>query len=153
VPVHLVCGPTGAGKTTLAIDLAHRLGAIRYSIDEWMATLFWMDSPQPLQLEWTVERIRRCEAQIWADARQVLKRGLPVILDLGFTTAEHRGRFVGLAKAEGHAVEIHVVDAPAHERWRRVEARNATRGATYRLTVTRRMFDFMESIWEPPDPT
>jgi predicted kinase len=132
------------------LALATRLGAVRYSIDEWMATLFWMDSPQPIKFDWTIERIARCEAQIWSDACQVAARGLAVVLDLGFTTASHRAKFVALARKLGFATEIHVADAPAEERWRRVERRNAERGATYRLAVTREMFDFMETIWEPP---
>ena len=33
--LHLVCGSTGAGKTTYAIALADRLCAVRFSIDEW----------------------------------------------------------------------------------------------------------------------
>jgi hypothetical protein len=40
---------------------------------------------------------------------------------------------------------------PADERWRRVQARNTAKGETYRIEVTRPMFDFIESIWQPPD--
>ena len=43
--IHLIWGSTGAAKTTYALQLAPELGAIRFSIDEWMAALFWMDSP------------------------------------------------------------------------------------------------------------
>ena len=57
--VHLICGSTGAGKTTYALRLSEQLGAVRFSIDEWMATLFWMDTPQPLDPAWSVERARR----------------------------------------------------------------------------------------------
>ncbi|MBM3515486.1 MAG: ATP-binding protein [Alphaproteobacteria bacterium] len=148
--VHLVCGPTGAGKTTYAIELAQRLDAVRYSIDEWMTTLFWMDSPTPIHFAWTMERITRCEAQIWDNAQQVLARQIPVVLDLGFTTAVHRRKFIDLANAAGYGTKTHVADAPADERWQRVQRRNAAKGETYRLEVTREMFDFMESIWEAP---
>ena len=30
--------------------------------------------------------------------------------------------------------------------------RNAAPGKTYRMTVTRSMFDFIEAIWQPPSP-
>src|SRR5689334_16988583 len=43
--VHLICGSTGAGKTTYARRLADEIGAVVFSIDEWMAALFWMDAP------------------------------------------------------------------------------------------------------------
>jgi len=47
---------------------------------------------------------------------------------------------------------LYVVDAPREDRWRRVEARNCEKGATCQLPfeVTREMFDFVESQWEPP---
>ena len=32
-----------------------------------------------------------------------------------------------------------------------MQARNRDRGETYRLEVTREMFDFVETLWEPPD--
>jgi predicted kinase len=149
-PVHIVCGPTGAGKTTAALALAEHLKAVRFSIDEWMAVLFWKDSPAPVEYLWTVERINRCEALIWSMAKQVLARGLPVVLDLGFTRAQHRSRFVALAHDAGYRCVLHVAEAPAEERWRRVQARNAKKGATYQLQVTREMFEFMEKMWEPP---
>ena len=146
----LIVGCTGAGKTTYARRLADELGAVRFSIDEWMMTLFWKDSPQPLQFAWTMERVERCEAQIFATARQVAERGVPAVLDLGFTTRKHRDKFRLLGADAGLSVAIHFVDVPADERWRRVERRNAERGETYAMTVDRSMFDFMEGLWEPP---
>lgn len=146
----LVVGCTGAGKSTYARALADQLGALRFSIDEWMVALFWADSPQPIQFDWTIERVNRCEAQIFAIARQAATRGVPAVLDLGFTTKAHRDKFRDLGEQAGLSVAVHFVDVPANERWRRVEQRNAQQGETYSLTVDRGMFDFMEGLWEPP---
>jgi hypothetical protein len=55
--IHLICGSTGAGKTTYALRLSDQLEGIRFSIDEWMAMLFWMDTPQPLNPAWSIERV------------------------------------------------------------------------------------------------
>ncbi len=150
--VHLICGSTGAGKTTYALKLGEQLGAVRFSIDEWMSTLFWMDSPQPLDPTWSMQRIERCSAQIWATAMQVAVRGVPCILDLGFSGAAQRARHVDLAREAGLSVQLHFLDVSADERWRRVEARNRQKGETYQLgfDVTREMFDFVESLWQPP---
>jgi hypothetical protein len=41
---------------------------------------------------------------------------------------------------------------PVEERWTRVEARNANKGETYAMEVDRSMFDFVETMWELPDP-
>lgn len=146
----LVVGCTGAGKSTYARTLADQLGALRFSIDEWMVALFWADSPQPIEFAWTMERVNRCEAQIFAMAQQAAARGVPAVLDLGFTTKAHRDKFRELGKAAGFSVAVHFIDVPADERWRRVEHRNAQQGETYSLKVDRGMFDFMEGLWEPP---
>ena len=146
----LVVGCTGAGKSSYARALADQLGALRFSIDEWMVALFWVDSPQPIEFAWTMERVNRCEAQIFAIARQATTRGVPAVLDLGFTTKAHRDKFRDLGEQAGLSVAVHFVDVPADERWRRVEQRNAQQGETYSLTVDRGMFDFMEGLWEPP---
>jgi len=150
--VHLVCGSTGAGKTTYALKLAEQLAAVRFSIDEWMSALFWMDTPQPLDPAWSMERVERCSAQIWATAAQIAARGVPCILDLGFSLAAQRARYADLAREAGLSVQLHFLDASPAERWRRVEARNCQKGETYQLgfDVTREMFDFVETLWEPP---
>lgn len=150
--IHLICGSTGAGKTTYAQALSDRIGGIRFSIDEWMTVLFWMDSPQPLQPAWSMERVERCLAQIWLTASGVAQRGVPCVLDIGLSQASSRARFGKLANERGLSTQLHYVDVPAEERWRRVEARNAAKGGTYHLPfdVTRDMFDFVETLWEPP---
>ena len=81
------------------------------------------------------------------------RRGNPVpsVLDLGFTKRDHRDRIRALATQAGLGATIHFVDVPADERWRRVERRNSERGETYAMQVDRHMFDFMESLWEPPE--
>jgi predicted kinase len=150
--IHLICGSTGAGKTTYALRLSHQLRAVRFSIDEWMAELFWMDSPQPLDPTWSIERVERCLSQIWAVARPIAALGVPCVLDLGFGQQQSRARFANLAADAGLPVQLHFIDVPAEERWRRVEARNAQKGETYQLRfdVTREMFDFVEGLWETP---
>ena len=63
--IHLLCGSTGAGKTTYGRRLAEDLGAVRFSIDEWMSALFWMDAPDPFTPAWAMERVERSAAMIW----------------------------------------------------------------------------------------
>ena len=150
--VHLLCGPTGSGKTTYARRLAEQEGAARFSIDEWMSALFWMDADHPFEPAWAMERVQRCAGLIWRTAEDVCLRGLPCVLEIGLTTAEARARYAGLARAAGLPVRLHLVDAPAGTRWSRVEARNAEAGEGGQLPfeLTREMFDFVEAMWEPP---
>jgi predicted kinase len=148
--VILVTGSTGAGKTSYAIDVAKRLGGVRFSIDDWMTTLFWMDSPDPIEFEWTMARIGRCEAQMLEQVAALSALGIPSILDLGFTRTDHRARFAAAVGGMGAEISLHWVDVPTEERWRRVEQRNTEKGETFAMTVDRAMFDFMEGQWQPP---
>ena len=151
--IHLVCGSTGAGKTTYAIALTESLRGVRFSIDEWMAALFWMDATQPIEAAWAMARVERAMAQIWRTASQVASREVPCVLDLGLGQRTHRDKLAVLAQDAGHSLQLHFLDVPAAERWRRVRLRNREKSLTAQLPfdVTREMFDFVEGIFEPPD--
>ncbi len=150
--VILVVGCTGAGKTTYARQLADAIGGICFSIDEWMMPLFSKDSPQPIQFAWMMERINRCEVKIFELAQQLASRGVPAVLDLGFTKKQHRDKFRALCADAELTVVVHFVDVDRETRWQRVEQRNQERGETFAMQVDRGMFDFMEGMWEPPLP-
>ena len=150
--VHLICGSTGAGKTTYARALCARIGAVHFSIDEWMVALFWMDNLAPTDPSWALERVERCMTQIWATARQVAAQRTPCVLDFGFGMKDLRTRFAKVAREAGFSVQLHVLNIPADERWRRVVARDASPADGHRLpfSITREMFDFVETMWQPP---
>jgi len=146
----VVTGSTGAGKSTFARELAARVGGVRFSIDEWMTALFWMETPEKKDFLWAMERIGRCEAQIAAVAVSLATAGVDSVLDLGFTLRAHREAWLKRAWEAGIAVELHVLDVPAEVRWERVCERNGGEGETFSFEVTREMFDFMEARWELP---
>ena len=149
---HLITGSTGASKTTYALRLTESLGAIRLSIDDWMAGLFGPDMPEPLDEAWMFDRVARCERRMLHVALDVAARGGDVVLDLGFTTAAHRRAIAGQIAEHGFDVALHWLDVSVAERWRRVLHRNEARGETFALTVTRPMFDFIEARYETPGP-
>jgi predicted kinase len=150
--IHLVCGSTGAGKTTYSTKLRQQLGALHLSIDDWMVTLFAPDTPPQVSWPWIEERVLRCERQIVATALALARTGVPSILDLGLQRVDQRRRVAERAAAAGNRVHLHFLDVEADERWRRVEQRNDQQGDTFRVKVTRPMFDFIETIWQPPTP-
>ncbi len=149
--IHLICGSTGAGKTTYARELSAEIGALHFSIDEWMAALFWMDNPAATDPTWAIERVERCMTQIWTMAVRVAERGVPCVLDFGFGTKALRARFAGLARERSFGVMLHVLDVAAEERWRRVQSRNADGSGQLGFAITREMFDFVEASWQAPD--
>jgi predicted kinase len=148
--VHMVCGLTGAGKSTYSEKLRRDLGAVRFSIDEWNNALFFMDREPTSDFDWFYERVQRSCAQMRATAEHVLAGGLPVIFDCGLTNKHERQIFYDWADDHGYPVTLHFLDVETDTRWGRVETRNAEQGETYMLHVTREMFDFMEGIWEAP---
>ena len=148
--IHLVCGSTGAGKTTFAAALAARIGGLRFSLDDWMARLFYPDQAPGLSYDWTMERIGRATAQMQAIAAPLARLGVPSVFDCGFTSAEDRAPFADWAEAEGFATRLHVLELAPEARWARVEKRNAEQGESFAFAVTREMFDFVETLWEPP---
>ncbi|MBL4863698.1 MAG: ATP-binding protein [Rhodobiaceae bacterium] len=148
--VNLVCGSTGAGKSTFARALADDRQAVRFSIDEWMSNLYWPDQAPGEDYRWAIERVERCERQIWATCCEILSRDRDVILDLGFTERKQRDRFRTWAEAVGVPTVTHFVTADIEVRRSRVRKRNEGEGETFAFEVTDEMFDFMEGIFEPP---
>jgi len=147
----LVCGPTGAGKTTYAIAVSEEVKAIRFSIDPWMQTLFASDMTS-IDYEWMMERVQRCYEQIWSVGEQILKIDGNVVLDLGFTTREQRAVFVRRGLELGVQAEVHYLDAPPDIRRQRVKIRNQEKDpSVYAFEVTDAMLDFMDPRFEIPD--
>ena len=146
----LVCGPTGVGKTTYSLKLADEIGAVRFSIDPWMQTMFAKDMKE-LDYEWMIERVHRCYDQIWEVSQQILSLDGKVILDLGFTTKEQRNLFADKARAMDLNPEIHYLNASSDVRKKRVAKRNFEKDPkVYSFEVTDFMFDFMEPRFEVP---
>ena len=148
--VHMICGLTGAGKSTYAEALRQEIGAVRFSIDDWNATLFFMDADPASDFDWFYERVQRSGRQIRATADQILSLSTPVVFDFGFPNRQERQIVYDWADAAGYDVKLHFVDVDPDTRWQRVQKRNAEKGDTFALEVTREMFDFMEGIWEAP---
>jgi predicted kinase len=150
--LHVIFGPSGAGKTTYAHAFARREKAVAFILDDWMARLFAPDMPEPLEYEWMIERVQRCEAQIWSTAAGVLATGGSVILDIGLMRRADRARVREIAEAAELPLQWHFVTASAEARRARVADRNVVRGENFAIEVTPEMFDFIEGVFEPPAP-
>jgi predicted kinase len=137
----LVVGLPGAGKTTLARRLAEEAGAVRMSPDEWMHAL-GVDLHDG-------EFRARLEGVLKEHARDLLRRGVPVVVEYGLWAESERETFRLLARELGVPVELHVLEAPVEELWRRVEARNADLppGAA---RITRDAFVAYLPFWQSP---
>jgi predicted kinase len=146
----MVCGPIGAGKTTVARRLSVEHGALRFSLDEWVMQLFGSEAPDPMIFEWWAERCKRCSERIWSIALELLAQNVDVILDFGFPGAEQREEYRRRAMQVGATVHLHIVTADSALRWERVQGRNRQQSDTFALIVTENMFAGSEVWWEPP---
>ncbi|HKP79278.1 MAG TPA: ATP-binding protein [Phenylobacterium sp.] len=150
--LHVIFGPSGAGKTTYAHAFARREKAVAFILDDWMAKLFAPDMPEPLEYDWMIERVQRCEAQIWSTAAGVLAAGTSVILDIGLMRRADRARVREIAQAAELPLQFHFVTASPEARRARVAERNIVRGEGFAIEVTPEIFDFIEGVYEAPDP-
>lgn len=148
--IHFIFGPTGAGKTTYALKLAANRNAILFSIDEWMGVLFFPDVQGELTFDWAMERVNRCEAQIWNTTRQLLAQGKEVVLEISMSTRPLREKQIKLAETIKVLYKLHYLDADIEVRRARVRNRNKQKGTTYSFDVNDDMFDFVENMFEAP---
>ena len=148
--IHIVFGRQGAGKSSYSKELSRQIKGVHFSIDKWMWQLYGKDLPKSMNLKWIMERVERCEKQIWETTRQISGCGVEVILDLGFTKFKKRELFASLAAELHIPTQLHYVKAPHALRKKRVLKRNEEKGDTFAFEVTPGMFDFMEGEFEEP---
>jgi predicted kinase len=149
--IMLIEGAVGAGKSTFAARLSQRHATARLNLDEWMATLFRPDRPESGFVDWYIDRKRRCIAQIWHVASDLIDTGSSVILELGLVQRADREEFYARVDAAGYPLKVYVLDAPEAVRRARVQQRNVERSSTFRMVVPDEVFDLANRMWQPPD--
>jgi predicted kinase len=107
----------GAGKTALARQLAVDRGAVRLTKDEWLWALGSTPWDEPTQ--------EKVEHELLHLAYEILGFGLNVVLDFGLWARVERDELRSAARQLGVGVELHYLDRPPDELWRRINARNA----------------------------
>ena len=138
----LTCGLPGAGKTTLATQLAADRSAMRLTKDEWLWALGWTPWDEPAR--------EKVEQELWRLAQEILGLGLSVVVDFGLWARIERDEMRGVARGLGVGVELHYLDTPTEELWRRIESRNSE-APWDRNPIRRADFDRWLLEFEAPD--
>jgi predicted kinase len=113
----LTCGLPGAGKTELATQLAADRSAVRLTKDEWL----WALGCTP----WDESTNEKVEHELWRLAQEILRLGVSVVLDFGLWARVERDEMRSAGRRLGVGVELHYLDVPIDELWRRIEVRNS----------------------------
>ena len=93
------------------------------------------------------ERLQRL---LFEHALRLLRQGVSVILEDGlWRRSERDDKFVAARQCDA-VTELHLLDLPKEEIWRRLEVRNAS-GSEAEARITRAEFDRIASIFESPD--
>lgn len=134
----IICGLPGSGKTTVSRQLEATRKAFRLSADEWMDAL-------DINL-WESAIRSRIEVLQWGVARDLLTLGNSVIIEWGTWGRDERDALREGARDLGAAVELHYLDVPVEELWRRVQERNTEDPPTERSVL-----DKAAACFQTPD--
>ncbi len=138
----LTCGLPGAGKTAVARQLAGDRSAVRLTKDEWL----WALGSTP----WDEPTREKVEHELWRLAQEILRLGVSVVLDFGLWARTERDEMRLSARGLGVGVELHYLDVPTDELWRRIEARNSE-PPWDSYPIRRADFDGWLRVFQPPD--
>src|ERR1700720_2379295 len=125
----IVCGLPGSGKTTLAKMLESRLGAVRFSPDEWMDAL-------SIDI-YDEERRGKIEALQWKVARELLALRQTVIIEWGTWGRSERDTLRGGPRALAPAVGLHCLSAPVDSLLERIQRRGQEKPPIEREALAR----------------
>lgn len=142
----LICGLPGAGKTQLAKQMESSRQAFRLCPDEWIKAVVENESDKH-----ELDRLREpVEALQWNTAQKLLTLGVTVVLENGFWTKEERTKLQSQAKALGVRVELHYLNVPKEQLWRRIANRNSD-APEHAFRITRKEFDSWWPLFQVPD--
>jgi predicted kinase len=88
--------------------------------------------------------------QLWQLAHEILRLGLSVVLDFGVSLRIERDQMRSVARGLGVGVELHFLEVPVDELWRRIEDRNS-KPPWDSAPIRRTHLDEWAALFQAPD--
>lgn len=137
----LLYGYIGAGKTTVARQLEERDRAVRFTSDEWVATLYGSEEGSVRDFAEALRRVEAVMEPLWT---RCLQASVNVVLDLGFWSRTKRDHVREAVVRSGAMVDLMSVVCDPEVAWSRVEQRNGRLDANS-VQISRETFDALRS--------
>jgi predicted kinase len=145
--LHLLCGKAGAGKSTLAVALAERHGAILVCEDIWLTRLYAGQIKTFDDYRTCSQRARTVVGPLVVD---LLRAGQSVVMDHPANTRTSRAWFRSLFESAGSRHVLHYMDTADALCLKRIAKRNVERPeGSYHLTTDD--FAHVSSFFEAPE--
>jgi len=144
--LHIICGFIAAGKTTFAKQLEEQSNAVRFSIDEWMISLYG----QHMSREDFEDRMDRCKTLIWKISKRLLALEIDVILDFGFWKRAERSKYQVLANKENVDFKLYFLKADFDVLRHRLKFRNDNLPPGH-FEITEEMFNTFLPLFQLPE--
>lgn len=152
--VHIFSGLPFSGKTRLAKEIEETQGAVRFSLNEWLADL-------AISAEMSDEVKERIMERLWEMAVHLVKTGQDVILDWNLWNHEMRQAWVERITAVNAQHKLYFLNVPkpilrqrlaeATERLYSAEAFEAE-AARFNPPKAEDGFNLIEMYWQPDQP-
>jgi len=146
--LHFMCGKMAAGKSTLSRRLADEHGAVLVSEDLWLQQLY----PDEIKgFEDYLHYARRLKAVIQPHVAQLLRLGLPVVMDFPANVPAQRAWFRALLQDSGAGHLMHFVDTPHARCIEQLHKRNRERPPGS-MPMSVEQFEAISALFVPPAP-
>lgn len=144
--LHFLCGKLGAGKTTLAKQLASKHRAVLICEDVWLQRLF------PVEIADFNDYLKyseRLKSVVAPHARELLVSGVSVVLDFPANVPSVRLWIRGIFDAANAAHVLHFVDTPNDVCIAQMQKRNVERPEGS-VQTSIEQFEHITSFFRPP---
>ena len=140
------CGKMGSGKTTLSLEVAESMRAIRLSEDEWLAALY------PDEIEDFDDYIKysaRLRSMLTSHVQKILESGASVVMDFPANTVNQRKWFKEILANDEIEHKLIYIDASDQLCLSQIQSRRDDQPERAQFD-TEEVFKQVTSYFQPP---